>query len=216
MRVVGIVVRGHLVGPVEHFRAVFLGNPEQAGDGLQRQLARHLLNEIAGSLSGRILGDVLGPFVELITQPSDGTRGEAAGNDLAQPRVVRGVHVQDDEPLDLDVLTFHIVAEPRDRPVFPAREDIAAQRHLLDMLVLGDHPVAAIVEAADSVGLFLPPNGSRLPKLLELLDRKSLGIDLRVGEVETGRKAGVHHVELLWPFRTSSKAIWLEPLMRVE
>ncbi|SKU41776.1 Uncharacterised protein [Mycobacteroides abscessus subsp. abscessus] len=170
---------------------------------MQRQLTRHLLDEVAGATRRGSLGDLLRTLVELVAQTTNGTRGEAAGNDLAQPRVVRGVHVEHDVSLQLDGLAGDVVLKTRDGGVFPAREDIAAQRHLLDVLVLGDDPVAAIVEAADSVGLFLPPNGSRLPKLLELLDGKPFCVDFRVGEVETGGKAGVHHVELLWPFGAS-------------
>ena len=45
-----VLVADHLVGPVEQLLAVFLRHAHQAGDRLQRKLAGHLLDEIAGSL----------------------------------------------------------------------------------------------------------------------------------------------------------------------
>ena len=70
--VLGVLAAGHLVGPAEQLVAVLLRHAEQAGDGLQRQLARHLLDEVAGALGGRGLGDVLRALREFLLQPSDG------------------------------------------------------------------------------------------------------------------------------------------------
>ena len=87
---------------------------------------------------GGVLGDVLGALCELLLQPTDGARGEAAGDDLAQPGVVRGVHVEHDAALQFDVLARHFLGPGRDRAVLPAGEDVAATRHLLDVGVLGE------------------------------------------------------------------------------
>ena len=50
----------------EQLVAVLLRHAEQAGDGLQRQLAGHLLDEVAGALGRGGLGDVLGALAELV------------------------------------------------------------------------------------------------------------------------------------------------------
>ncbi|EUA93698.1 hypothetical protein I551_9045 [Mycobacterium ulcerans str. Harvey] len=42
--------------------------------------------------------------------------GETTRDDLAQPGVVRRIHVQHDEALDVDVLTRDVVLEPGDHP----------------------------------------------------------------------------------------------------
>ena len=75
----GILVADHLVGPVEQLLAVFLRHAHQSGDGLQRQFARHLFDEVAGTLRGGRLGDAPGPLVEVVAQPLDGPRGERRG-----------------------------------------------------------------------------------------------------------------------------------------
>ena len=62
----------HLVRPAEQLVAVLLRHAEQAGDGLQRQLARHLLDEVAAALRRGGLDDVLGALGELLLQPADG------------------------------------------------------------------------------------------------------------------------------------------------
>ena len=123
----GVLAAGHLVGPAEQLVAVVLRHAEQAGDGLQRQLARHLLDEVAAALGGRGLGDVLGALRELLLQPSDRARGESAGDDLAQPGVVRRVHVEHDAALQVDRVARHLLRPGRDGAVLPAGEDVAAR-----------------------------------------------------------------------------------------
>ena len=41
------------------------------------------------------------------------------------------------------------------------REHVAAQRHLADVAVLADHPVAAVAESADIGRLLVPPDRCR-------------------------------------------------------
>ncbi len=189
-----VVAAGHLVRPVEQLAAILLRHAEQTGDRLQRQLARHLLDEVPGTCGRRSLGDLLRTLVEFVVQASDGPRSETAGDDLAQPGVVRRVHVEHDEPLHLDVLARDVVVEPRDHPVFVAGEDVAAPRHLLDVVELGDRPVAAVVESAARAGsLFVPPDRRGRPQLGKLLDRQPLSVDVGVGEIEPGRKVGAGH-----------------------
>ena len=67
-----ILVAHHLVGPVEQLHSVFLGHTHQPGDGLQRELARHLFDEVAGALGCGGLDDGPGTLVEVIAQPLDG------------------------------------------------------------------------------------------------------------------------------------------------
>ena len=112
---------------------------------------------------------------------ADRPRGETARDDLAQPGVVRSVHVEHDEALEVDVLALHVVRPARDRAVLAAGEDVAAQRHLLDVLVLGHHPVAAVVEAALADRLLVPPDRRGLAQLGEFVDGQTLDVDGRVG-----------------------------------
>ena len=168
--VLGVLTAGHLVRPAEQLVAVVLRHAEQAGDGLQRQLARHLFDEVAGALRGRGLGDVLGALGKFVLQPPDGARGEAAGDDLAQPGVVRRVHVEHHAALQLDLLARHLLRPGRDSAVRPAGEDIAALRHLFDVGVLGDQPIALVPEAAGAAGYVDPVDGLGLAQLGELVD----------------------------------------------
>ena len=191
--VLGILAARHLVGPAEQLVAVVLRHTEQTGDGLQRQLARHLLDEVAGTFGRGGLRDVLRALVQFVLQAPDRPRGESAGDDLAQPGVVRGVHVEHDVALQVDRLALHVVGKARDRTVLPAGEDVAAPRHLLDVGVLGDHPVAAVVEAALADRLLVPPDRRDLAQLGQLVDRKSLDVDVGIEEVEAGGQVGAGH-----------------------
>src|SRR6195952_2213031 len=145
--------------------------------------------------------------MKFVLQPSDGARGETAGDDLAQPGVVRRVHVEHDESLHLDALALHVVTEPRDHPVFVTGEHVAAPRYLFDIVEFGDGPVAAVVEAAARAGsLLVPPNRGRGPHLGKLLDRYPLGVDVGIGEIKPGGKIGAGHAtspycSRLGPFR---------------
>jgi hypothetical protein len=132
--------------------------------------------------------------MQLVVQAPDGAGREAARDDLAQAGVVRGIHVQHDEPLNLDVLTGDVVVEARDHPVLVTGEDVAAPRHLLDVVKFGDGPEATVVEtAAVTRSLFVPPDRRGGAQLGELLHRQPLGIDVRVGEVEPCGKIGGRH-----------------------
>ena len=61
----GVVAADHLVGPVEQLVAVLQRNAEQPGDGLQRQLAGDLEDEVAATRPRGLGGDALRPLVEL-------------------------------------------------------------------------------------------------------------------------------------------------------
>ena len=92
-----VLVADHLVGPVEQLLAVFLRHAHQTGDRLQRQLAGHLLDEVAGALGRGRLGDVVRPFAESSRSDSTARGVNAARDDLAQVGVMRCVHVEQDE-----------------------------------------------------------------------------------------------------------------------
>ena len=193
VRELRIVVGDHLVGPVEELLAVLQRDADQSGDGLQRQFARHLLDEVARAFGGGALGDVLGALVEVVTQPLDGPRREAARDDLAQMRVVRCVHVQQDELAGLDLLSGGAVGIAGQRGLLETGEDVAALGDLLDVLVLGHHPVAAVVEPADAVGLLVPPDRRAAAQLGEFLHRQPLAVEVGIGEIESGREGGSRH-----------------------
>ncbi len=110
----GIVIADHAVGPVEEFLAVLERHAEQARDGLQRQLGRHLLDEVAGTRRGRVLGDALGPLIQVIAQPGDDAWREAARDELPEPSVLRRVHVDQSEPASLDEVGSTFIVEPRE------------------------------------------------------------------------------------------------------
>ena len=186
----GVLVADHLVGPVEQLHAVFLGHPQQSGDGLQRKFARDLLDEVAGTLGGRVGDDAPGTLVQVVAQALDGPGSEAAGDDLAQLGVLRGVHVEQHELSGLALLAHGALFVAGQRGVLQAGEDVAAPRDLLDVLVLGHHPVAAVIEAAHPVGLLVPPDRRAAAQLGQFLDRQPLCVDVRVGEIESGRQVG--------------------------
>jgi hypothetical protein len=101
--------------------------------------------------------------------------------------VVRSVHVQHDKPLHVDAVARHVVGEAGNDAILVAGEDVAAQRHLFDVLVLGDRPVAPVVEAAPLARRLLDPaDGLRLAQLGELLDGQTLDVDVGIKEVEPG------------------------------
>ncbi len=166
-----VLVTDHLVGPVEQFHAVFLGHAQQAGDGLQRQLARHLFDEVAGALRRRGLDDALGTIVEVLTQPLDGARSEATGDDLAQVGVLGSVHVQQHELAGVALFADRALAVARQGGVLQTGKDVAAPRDLFDVLVFRHHPKAAVVEPAHPVGLLVPPDRRGPPQLGEFFHR---------------------------------------------
>ena len=101
--VLRVLATGHLVGPAEQLVAVLLRHAQQAGDRLQRQLARHLLDEVAGALGRRGLGDFLGALASSSCSRPIARGVKPAGDDLAQPGVVRRVHVEHDAALQVDL-----------------------------------------------------------------------------------------------------------------
>ncbi|CKS94347.1 Uncharacterised protein [Mycobacterium tuberculosis] len=127
-------------------------------------------------------------------QASDRTWREAARDDLAQPGVVRRVHVEHDEALNLDVLTRDVVLESRDHPVFVAGEHVAMPRYLFDVVEFGDRPETAVVKAAALARILpVPPDRRRGPQLGEFGNRQPFGVDCGVGEIEPGRQIGAGH-----------------------
>ena len=121
-----IHVADHLVGPVEQLHAVFLRHTHQPGDGLQRQLARHLFDEVAGTLRRGGLDDVPRALVQVVAQSLDrpwrecrGKRSCAGGCGAARP-------VEQDELAPLDLLTDRAVLVAGQRGLLQAGEDLAA------------------------------------------------------------------------------------------
>ena len=193
----GVVVTDHLVGPVEQLAAVLQRHSEQSGDRLQRQFPGDLQHEVSGALFRGFCGDALCAFVELGAQPLDGTRREAAGDDLAQPGVLRIVHHDHRQRarLDLPAATGHFV--PRHNRLLGRRENVAAQRHLAHVAMLADHPEAAVAETTDVGRLFVPPERRGPAQFGELLHRQALRVDVGIGEVEAGRQMWSGHHDLL-------------------
>ena len=129
-----------------------------------------------------------GALVEVVAQPLDRAGREAAGDDLAQMGVLRGVHVEQHELARLALLADRALAVAGQGGVLQAGEDIAAPRNLFDVLVLGHHPVAAVIESAGADGLLVPPDRRGPAQLGQFLDGQPLGVDVRVGEIEPGRQ----------------------------
>ena len=113
---------------------------------------------------------------------------KAARDDLAQPGVLRGVHVEQDELAAFDLLADRAVFVAWQGGLLQAGEDVAAQRDLLHVLVLGHHPEAAVVESAHPDRLLVPPDRRGPAQLGQLFHRQPLGVDVRVGEIESGRQ----------------------------
>ena len=87
--------------------------------------------------------------------------------------MVLTVHVEQDDPLHVDVLADHIVGELRESGVGPRVVDVAAAGDLLDVLVLGDHPVATVVEPALADLLLAPPHRGDLAQFGQLVDSRT-------------------------------------------
>ena len=167
----GIFVTCHLVGPAEELGPLVLRDAEKPGDHLQWQLARHLLDEITGAVRRGGLDDVLGALGQFVTKPFDRARSETPGDDPAQPIMPLAVHIEQDDTLHLDVFARHVIGELRQRGVRPGVIDVVAPRNFLDVLVLGDDPVTAIVEAALADSLFAPPDRRGRAQFGQLVDR---------------------------------------------
>ena len=165
-RELGVVPADHLVGPVEQLVAVLQRNSEKPGDGLQRQFARYLKDEVTGELAGGLGGDALCPLVEVGAEPLDCAWRESAGDDLTQPGVLGVVHHQHGELGRLDLsLDVHCRVEVGYDGLGRRREHVTAQRHLADVAVLADDPEAAVAEAAHVGWLLVPPDRRRPPHL---------------------------------------------------
>ncbi len=145
-----ILVADHLIGPVEQLHPVLLRHAHQPGDGLQRQFARHLLDEVAAS-PRRAAAAAISRARSARSARSclDGARREGPRDDLAQMGVVRGVHVRAVRTCrSRSGALDGAVGVARQRGLLQAGEHVTAPRDLLDVLVLGHHPEAAVVEAA--------------------------------------------------------------------
>ncbi len=167
----GILAAGHLVGPAEQLVAVVLRDAEQSGDGLQRQLtatpARRSRRRPRPRPSWRC-------SARAARAPPPAGRWRAGVKPremILRSRVWCGASM-----LSMTlrcssiVLARHLLRPGRDGAVLPAGEDVAAPRHLLDVGVLGDQPVALVVEAAGAAGHVDPVDGLGLAQLGELLD----------------------------------------------
>ncbi len=88
---------------------------------------------------------------------------------------------------------------------FSQLENTSLRRgHLFDVLVLGHHPVAAVVEATLSDRLLAPPDRRYLSQLSELFDRQLLDVAVRIQEVESVRQVGGWHDRALLNMTCSS------------
>jgi hypothetical protein len=182
--VLRILTGGHLIRPAEQLVAVVLRHTEQACNGLQRQLARHLFYEVTGLLRGGRLGDLLGANPQLLLQPPDRARSEATGDDLSQSGVLRGIHVEQHAALQVDGVARHLLRPHGDCAVRRAAEDVVALRHLLDVGVLGDQPVAFVSEPTRATGNVNPVDRLGLTQLGKLGDGQTREIELGIEEVE--------------------------------
>src|SRR5262249_28806525 len=112
---------------------------------------------------------------------------EAAGDDAAQLGVLRWVNVEHDQPLYPQALFGLQLTEPDDRAVLPASEQIAVPGDLHDVCVPRHDPVTLVVVAAGAARLGVPPDRCRAPQLRELLGWDTIGVEVGIGEVESGR-----------------------------
>jgi len=108
---------------------------------------------------------------------------------------MRRIHVEHDAALQFDLLTLHLLRPRRDCAVLPAREDVAAARHLLDVGVLGDDPIPFVLEAAGAARDVDPVDRLGLAELGEFRHRKPSQVDVGIEEVEVSRNVrGCHKV----------------------
>ena len=145
--VLRVVAGEHLVGPVEELAAVLERYAEQVGDRLQRQLGRHVLDEVALTLGQGVVDDLVGPSDQHVVQRADRAGREAAADQLAGLGVHRRVLVDQHDLLQLDLVARHVRAEPDDRAVLLAGEVLAVLGDRGDVGVLAHRPVAVVVEA---------------------------------------------------------------------
>jgi hypothetical protein len=155
--VLGIVVRDHLVGPLEDLDAVVLRDADEFGDGLEGQFAGDLGDEVEGAGVGAGgLDDRVGAVAQAFLQGADRPWGEASLDDLADAGVLGRVHVEQDQPLDVDRLARHVLAEADDRRVEGRGEDLRVRGDVPDVGVPGHGPVALVLEPRDVEGLRYP------------------------------------------------------------
>ena len=192
-----VVVADHPVGPGEDLAPVLLRDADQVADGLQRQLARHVGDEVPGAGVQRGGHDALGAFGQDLAQVADGPGGEAAGDDAAHPGVLRGVHVEQDDPLHLDGLAGDALLEPDQRGVLLRGVHVGGLGHRQDVGVPGDRPVPLVVEAGRAAALGDPPDRGGAAQFGQLLGRHPGGVDLGIGKVEARRDVRNGHGCLL-------------------
>ncbi len=74
--VLGVLVADHAVGPVEHLVAVVLGDAEQLGDDLERELGRDLGDEVGLAGLDHLVDDGVGGAVDALLEVAHHARGE--------------------------------------------------------------------------------------------------------------------------------------------
>ena len=163
---VRVLAGEHRVGPVEQLLAVLLRHADQVRDGLQRQLGGQLLDEVARAPRGRLLDDPVGPLGHDVLERADRPGREAAGDDVAGAGVLGRVLVEQDHPLQLDVLALDLAAVADDRAVLGRRPVLAVLGDRRDVRVLGHRPVAGAGLRGDA--------GARLGRLLHPVHRRGL------------------------------------------
>src|ERR1700752_2140065 len=119
---------------------------------------------------------------------------------------MRRVLVEQDDLAPLERRRIGFVAVPRQCGLLVAGEHLAAAGDLLDVLVLGHHPVAVVAECEIPLLLLLPPDRRHLAHVGQLVDGQPLGVDIGVREVETGWEIRRRH--RCTPQVTLSSALW--------
>ncbi len=92
---VGVVEADQHVAEVEHLVPVRLGQADHLADHLQRDLGRHLLDELALAPLAHRVDDGVGPLHDLLLEPGDDAGGEALAHQPAVAVVLGAVHVED-------------------------------------------------------------------------------------------------------------------------
>ena len=95
-RILRVFAARHLIAPVEELLLVGVRNAHQAGDGLQRQMTRHVDHEVPRALPLGRPHDPVGLFAQVVLEASEGTRREASVSHTANPGVPGRVHAKEE------------------------------------------------------------------------------------------------------------------------
>jgi hypothetical protein len=107
--------------------------------------------------------------------------------------VLGRVEVEQDEPLHVERLLGDGLRMADDRGLFLARVQIAEAGDLEHVRVLGDHPVALVVETGGAARLGVPPDRRRAPQLRQFIRGHPARVQVGIGEVEARGDARLGH-----------------------